>query len=85
MTTTADSTAALKDFLRGFGRNNQEALQRLSLFDDWQRVAATELERRATQLVESLDDETLRRIAAGDIDFKAVCRDVASELKPKVA
>lgn len=85
MTSTPDRIAALKDFLRGFGRNNQEALQRLSRFDDWRRVAATELERRATQLVESLDDETLRPIAAGDIDLNAVCRDVASELTPKGA
>lgn len=85
MTTTDAKIDALKDFMRGFGRSNQEALQSLSLFDDWQRVAKDELERRATQVVEALDEDTLRAIAAGEIDFKAVCREVAAELAPKVA
>lgn len=85
MTAADAKIEALKDVLRGFGRSDQAALQRLSMFDDWQRVAAAELERRATQLVEALDEETLRAIAAGDIDFQAVCRDVAADLAPKVA
>ena len=85
MTTTAAKIDALKDFMRGFGRNNQAALQSLGLLDDWQRIAKDELERRATQVVEGLDEDTLRAIAAGEIDFKAVCRDVAAELAPKVA
>lgn len=85
MTTANAKIEALREVLRGFGRSDQAALQRLSLFDDWQRVAAAELERRATQIVEALDEETLRAIAAGDIDFQAVCRDVANDLAPKVA
>lgn len=85
MTPTTGRDDALKDFLRGFGRNDRAALQRLGLFDDWQRVAKAELERRATQVVEALDEDTLRAIAAGEIDFKAVCRDVVAELAPKVA
>lgn len=58
MTTTAAKIDALKDFMRGFGRNNQAALQSLGLFDDWQRIAKNELERRATQVVEGLDEDT---------------------------
>ena len=82
---SADTYASLKDTLRGFGRRNEAALERLALFSDWQRVAGAELERRATTIVQVLDDDTLKAIAAGKVDFSAVCRDVAAELAPKAA
>lgn len=84
MTSIENKAEALRDVLRGFGRGNQAALQRLSLFGDWQRIAAAELERRATKIVEVLDEVTLRAIAAGEVDFQKACRDVSDDLESKI-
>jgi len=35
--------------------------------------------------VQVLDDETLRAIAAGDVDFNVLCRVAARDLAPKAA
>ncbi|ASM79314.1 hypothetical protein VITFI_CDS3537 (plasmid) [Vitreoscilla filiformis] len=48
---------------------------------DWERIARQELERRATRIVQSLDDGTLEAIASGSLDVRAVCRQVADEIK----
>ncbi|AWE68531.1 hypothetical protein CSC32_5867 [Pseudomonas aeruginosa] len=48
---------------------------------DWERIARQELERRATRIVQSLDDRTLEAIASGLLDVRAVCRQVADEIK----
>ena len=82
---SADIQDALKDTLRGFGRRNEAALDRLAAFSDWQRIAVAELEHRATAIVQAIDDETLQAIATGKLDFSAVCRDVAAELARKAA
>lgn len=84
MTTTELSSAAL-DMLRGYGRRNQPELERLADFPDWQRIAQAELERRATSIVQALDEQTLRAIAAGELDFNQLCREAARELAPKAA
>lgn len=47
--------------------------------EDWQRIARQELERRATSIVQALDDATLEAIAAGEIDMRAMCRQVLEE------
>lgn len=39
---------------------------------DWQRIARQELERRATSIVQALDDATLEAIAAGTLDMLAM-------------
>lgn len=39
-----------------------------------------ELERRATSIVQALDDATLEAIAAGTLDMRAMCRQVADEI-----
>ncbi len=80
-----ETKAAVKDILRGFGRGNEAALVALQNVDDWQRIARAELERRATAIVQALDDDTLRAIAAGEIDLPALCREVAADLAPKAA
>ncbi|WP_262191525.1 hypothetical protein [Pseudomonas aeruginosa] len=36
---------------------------------DWQRIARQELERRATSIVQALDDAILEAIAAGTLDM----------------
>lgn len=74
MTTTTTETA--KEVLRGYGRANEAALASLMDVQDWQRIARQELERRATSIVQALDDATLEAIAAGTLDMRAMCRQV---------
>ena len=64
MTTTTTETA--KEVLRGYGRANEAALA--SLMDV------------ATSIVQALDDATLEAIAAGTLDMRAMCRQVADEI-----
>ncbi|AKE72329.1 TPA: hypothetical protein ACGJ7L_004469 [Pseudomonas aeruginosa] len=78
MTTT---TEALSEVLRGYGRVDETALASLLEVSDWERIARQELERRATRIVQSLDDRTLEAIASGLLDVRAVCRQVADEIK----
>lgn len=78
MTTT---TEALSEVLRGYGRANETALASLLEVSDWERIARQELERRATRIVQSIDDGTLEAIASGSLDVRAVCRQVADEIK----
>ena len=78
MTTT---TEALSEVLRGYGRAEETALASLLEVSDWERIARQELERRATRIVQSLDDGTLEAIASGSLDVRAVCRQVADEIK----
>ncbi|EMI6952643.1 MULTISPECIES: hypothetical protein [Pseudomonadaceae] len=79
MMTTA--TEALSEVLRGYGRADETALASLLEVSDWERIASQELERRATRIVQSLDDGTLEAIASGSLDVRAVCRQVADEIK----
>ena len=78
MTTT---TEALSEVLRGYGRADESALASLLEVSDWERIARQELERRATRILQSLDDGTLEAIASGLLDVRAVCRQVADEIK----
>ena len=73
-------TDATKEVLRGYGRTNEAALVSLLDVQDWQRIARQELERRATSIVQALDDTTLEAIAAGTLDMRAMCRQVADEI-----
>ena len=78
VTTTPE---ALSEVLRGYGRADEAALASLLEVSDWERIARQELERRATRIVQSLDDGTLEAIASGSLDVRAVCRQVADEIK----
>ena len=75
------TTEALSEVLRGYGRADEAALASLLEVSDWERIARQELERRATRIVQSLDDGTLEAIASGSLDVRAVCRQVADEIK----
>ena len=75
------TTEALSEVLRGYGRAAEAALASLLEVSDWERIARQELERRATRIVQSLDDGTLEAIASGSLDVRAVCRQVADEIK----
>ena len=69
----------IKDFLRGHLRAAPTAAEDLLRFADWRRVAAQELEARATRIVQALDDDALKAIASGEIDLPEVVREVAAE------
>ena len=75
-----DITDATKDILLGFGRVNRSGLAALREVNDWQRIAKLEIERRTTSIVKSLDDDTLRVIAAGTLDMRALLGEVAQDL-----
>ena len=75
------TTEVLSEVLRGYGRADEAALASLLEVSDWERIARQELERRATRIVQSLDDGTLEAIASGSLDVRAVCRQVADEIK----
>ncbi|HFT8021276.1 TPA: hypothetical protein ACGR8A_004679 [Escherichia coli] len=75
------TTEALSEVLRGYGRADATALASLLEVSDWERIARQELERRASRIVQSLDDGTLEAIASGSLDVRAVCRQVADEIK----
>ncbi len=75
------TTEALSEVLRGYGRADEAALASLLEVSDWERIARQELERRATRILQSLDDGTLEAIASGSLDVRAVCRQVADEIK----
>ena len=55
------TTEALSEVLRGYGRADEAALASLLEVSDWERIARQELERRATRIVQSLDDGTLEQ------------------------
>lgn len=82
---TNQTDLAVMDMLRGFGRGNEAVLDQLAAFPDWPRIARAELERRATIIVQSLDNDTLRAVADGTINFGDLCRRVAVEMAPKAA
>lgn len=70
---------AVEDVVRGYGKANAAGLATLTEVDDWQRIARQEIERRATGIIQVLEIATLRGIAAGEIDMRAVCRQVLEE------
>lgn len=73
------SNETVEDVVRGYGKANAAGLAALMAVEDWQRIARQEIERRATGIVQVLENATLRGIAAGEIDMRAVCRQVLEE------
>jgi hypothetical protein len=70
----------LKEVLRGYSRGDILRLDTLASIENWPVVAADELQRRATRVVQVLDDATLTSIASGDLDVVAVCQELCAEL-----
>lgn len=73
------------EILRGLDRSDGSALAKLAEVEDWRRIAATELERRATAFIQSLDEATVRAIAEGKIDLARLCRTVREEASPRTS
>ena len=71
--------ASAVEILRGLGRSDEAALVKLAAVEDWQRIARSELERRATALIQMLDEGTVQAIADGRINLPELCRTVLAE------
>lgn len=81
MTVKDDRCASLKELLRGFGSRDATALADLLRVEDWQAVAAQEQHRRATRIIEALDEATISAIADGSIDMAVACQEVLEEVR----
>lgn len=67
------------EILRGLARSDGSALAKLAEVEDWRRIARAELERRATALIQMLDEGTVQAIADGRINLPELCRTVLAE------
>lgn len=74
-------TQHVGDYLRGYGRNNIQALESLVAYRSWSVLAQRELDHRATRIISSLGDEELRAIARGDLSLQVIAHAIAQELK----
>jgi hypothetical protein len=77
---TDDTRAATKHTLLGFGRANTRGLAALLEVTDWQRIAHLEIDRRNIRIIQALDDDALRAIAAGTLDVRTLLAEVAADL-----
>ncbi len=69
------------DYLRGYGRNNTEALNSLISYRFWALLAQRELDARATRFISIMGNEELEAIARGDLNLSELAREIAQELK----
>lgn len=77
-----DHTAAtqhLTDYLAGFGHGAPERLAEVAAYPAWQARAQAELDRRMTRLMETLPDELVAALAAGEVDMATVARGLLAE------
>jgi|LNFM01.1.fsa_nt_gb hypothetical protein len=68
----------VSEVLGGYAKANPESLLRMAESNDWRALAVWEATRRAARLLELFDDQTLKSIAAGEIDMQALCREAAT-------
>jgi hypothetical protein len=71
------------DYLRGYGRNDPQALERLANFPAWPQMAAREILSRASSLITCFSDEQLEAIAFGEVDMRELAEIVLGELQEK--
>ena len=69
---------SLLHYLTGYGRGRPAELQRLASVSDWQARARAELDRRANAMIETLDNDVLAAIAAGDVDVARLAEQAAA-------
>jgi hypothetical protein len=77
--TMTESQQSVKDYMTGFGRNNEKALQHLATYPDWKRVAYDELQRRASSFVRNLTDDDLIAISKGEVDIGQIAKELISK------
>jgi len=71
----------IRDYLRGYGRNNHDALKRLAECEYWQEMAELELKRRASRFLQNLSDRELLNVATLKIDLSGLAIEVLDELE----
>ena len=71
----------IRDYLRGYGRNNRDALKHLADFEYWQEMAELELKRRASRFLQNLSDRELLSVATLKIHFSGLAIEVLDELE----
>ena len=64
----------LTNYLAGFVKNSPDNIELVLQYQDWQRMARLELDRRATRLLELFSDADLRAIAEGDVSLPDLVR-----------
>ncbi|HGL5374051.1 TPA: hypothetical protein ACKFCW_002923 [Citrobacter farmeri] len=64
----------LTNYLAGFVKNSPDNIELVLQYQDWQRMARLELDRRATRLLELFSDAELRAIAEGDVSLPDLVR-----------
>jgi hypothetical protein len=79
MSTMTESQQSVTDYMTGFGRNNQKALQHLATYPDWKRVAYDEMQRRASSFVRNLTDDDLIAISKGEVDIGQIAKEIISK------
>jgi hypothetical protein len=79
MSTMTESQQSVKDYMMGFGRNNQQGLQALADYPRWQQVAEAELQRRATRFILNLTEEDLIAVACGEVDIGQIAKELISK------
>jgi hypothetical protein len=75
----------IRDYLRGYGRNNHDALKRLAECEYWQEMAELELKRRTSRFLQNLSDRELLNVATLKIDFSGLALGVLDELQGEQA
>lgn len=64
----------LMDYLSGYTRNNPAARAHVIGYQDWQRMARLELDRRASSLLSVLPEEELNAIAEGGVSLPEIAK-----------
>jgi|AntDeeMinimDraft_6_1070357.scaffolds.fasta_scaffold22927_2 Lon protease-like protein len=68
----------LTDYLSGYVRNSPANLAHVIEYQDWQRMARQELDRRASKLLAVLPEEELQAIAEGRVSLPDLAKSLAT-------
>jgi hypothetical protein len=79
MSIKTEAQQSVTDYMTGFGRNNEKALQHLATYPDWKRVAYDEMPRRASSFVRNLTDDDLIAISKGEVDIGQIAKEIISK------
>lgn len=75
----ATASQHLTDYLAGYGRGRPDKLTEVVTYPAWQTRAQEELDRRMTRLMETLPDDLVAAVAAGEVDLAEVARGIMSK------
>lgn len=70
----------VRPYLEGYSRGDPAVLEAMR-GHDWQAAALAERRRRHDSLMTVLDEQTLKALASGSLDFAAVAAQLAAEMR----